>query len=193
MRAAYTGAKIPATPALRQKHRAAVFAILDAAERVILRDGYGGATLDNIATEAKLSKGGLMHYFRSKREIIDGVLDRLRDRLADERDSVPQNGNPADPARASLISILNLVRAGCPALTGLVAMLGENEIRARLANARARLFGEIGSDAPHPEKIAIAMLLLEGLWLDNSIGRSAFCQDVGSRVVNELTRLLESL
>ncbi len=193
MKTAYTGAKIPATPALRQKHHAAVCSILDAAERVILREGYSGATLDNIASEARLSKGGLMHYFRSKKEIIDGVLDRLRDRLADERKAVPQNGNPADPARASLISMLNPVRAGCPALTGLVAMLGENEIRARLANARAKMFGEIGSNVAEPEKIAIAMLLLEGLWLDNSIGRSAFCQDVGSRVVGELTRLLESL
>ncbi|MCD8141410.1 MAG: hypothetical protein LUE17_16880 [Planctomycetaceae bacterium] len=128
-----------------------------------------------------------MHYFRYKKEIIDGVLDRLRDRLAEERKAIPQNGDPADPARASLISFLNLVRAGCPALSGLVAMLGENEIRARLASARARLFDQIGSEVAQPEKVAVAMLLLEGLWLDNSIGRSAFCQDVGSRVVGELT------
>jgi len=63
-------------------------ALLDAAVAVIRRDGARALTLDAVAAEAGVSKGGVLYHFASKRALIDGLLARWLDdfdaRLADE-------------------------------------------------------------------------------------------------------------
>ncbi len=44
--------------------------IVQAAVQEFLERGYEGASMDNIARRASLSKGGLYHHFRSKDEIL---------------------------------------------------------------------------------------------------------------------------
>jgi len=51
--------------------------ILEAAERVILRNGVAKATLDEIAREASISKGGVLHHFPSKEAVLVAVLQGL--------------------------------------------------------------------------------------------------------------------
>jgi AcrR family transcriptional regulator len=65
--------------------------ILDGAERLLLKEGLDGFRLDAVAAEAGVSKGGLLHHFRSKQALIDGVLLRR----VDEFDAVlPEPGDP---------------------------------------------------------------------------------------------------
>lgn len=49
--------------------------ICEAAMRVANRDGLLAMTLDKVAKEAQVSKGGVMYHFRSKDELIRGVLE----------------------------------------------------------------------------------------------------------------------
>jgi AcrR family transcriptional regulator len=51
--------------------------ILDAAEHVALRDGAGHLTLDAVAVEAGLSKGGVLYNYPSKDALVRGMVDRL--------------------------------------------------------------------------------------------------------------------
>lgn len=51
-------------------------ALLDAAAKVIARDGLQRATLDAIQEEAGASAGALYHYFKSKDDIVAGIRDR---------------------------------------------------------------------------------------------------------------------
>lgn len=48
-------------------------AILQAAHTVITRDGPNRLTMDAIAQESGLSKGGVMHQFKTKREVIKAL------------------------------------------------------------------------------------------------------------------------
>lgn len=50
--------------------------ILDAAERIVQAKGVGGLTLAAAASEAGVSKGGLLYHFASKEALIAGMLDR---------------------------------------------------------------------------------------------------------------------
>lgn len=50
-------------------------AILDAARTVFARNGFTGAIMDAIASEAGIAKGTVYLYFRSKTEIYKAVLD----------------------------------------------------------------------------------------------------------------------
>ena len=52
--------------------------ILDAAMRVAGRDGILALTLDKVAREAGVSKGGLIHHFRTKHDLISALLERFR-------------------------------------------------------------------------------------------------------------------
>lgn len=63
--------------------------VLRAGARVISREGYGQATIRQVAGEAKMSLAGLYHYFSSKEELLfliqshtfETLLERLREKL----------------------------------------------------------------------------------------------------------------
>ena len=50
--------------------------ILDAAQEVFAEHGFRGATIDEIAARAKMSKPNLLYYFKNKRVLYRTVLDR---------------------------------------------------------------------------------------------------------------------
>ena len=50
--------------------------MLDAAEVVVFRQGIANLTLEAVAAEAKMSKGGLLHYFPTKDRLIEGLVNR---------------------------------------------------------------------------------------------------------------------
>ena len=52
-------------------------AILQAANKVVLRDGSNALTLDAVAKEAGVSKGGLLYHFPSKDALIMAMVDDL--------------------------------------------------------------------------------------------------------------------
>lgn len=52
--------------------------VLDAFERILIRSGERAATLDAVAAQAKVSKGGLLYHFGSKNALVQGLIERLR-------------------------------------------------------------------------------------------------------------------
>lgn len=58
--------------------------IIAAAERVFGRKGYGDGTVDDIITEAGISRGAFYHHFANKEEVFRGLLrDHVKDELAE--------------------------------------------------------------------------------------------------------------
>jgi AcrR family transcriptional regulator len=55
--------------------------ILDAAERLIRSRGAGQLSVDAVAAEAKVSKGGFFHHFASKDELLLAIVERLIERV----------------------------------------------------------------------------------------------------------------
>lgn len=51
-------------------------ALLDAAVAVVARQGIANLTLDAVAAEAGLSKGGLLHHFPSKDRLVEALVRR---------------------------------------------------------------------------------------------------------------------
>jgi AcrR family transcriptional regulator len=65
------------TPSLRGEKAAPSSrgSILEAAVRVAVRDGIVAMTLDAVAKEAGVSKGGLIYHFRTKDDLIAAMLE----------------------------------------------------------------------------------------------------------------------
>lgn len=76
--------------------------ILDAAESVFARNGFGGATMAAIAEAAGVPKANLHYYFRTKEQLYRAVLDRTLDLWLAETDPIVEDADPAE-ALASYI------------------------------------------------------------------------------------------
>src|SRR5690606_35351350 len=55
-------------------------ALLDAAGRVVASQGIANLTLESVAAEAGVSKGGLLHHFPSKDRLVEAMVQRSADR-----------------------------------------------------------------------------------------------------------------
>lgn len=56
-------------------------AVLDAAERLFVRKGYNSTTVDEIATEAGLTKGAIYFHFADKNNVLMALIDRAEQRV----------------------------------------------------------------------------------------------------------------
>ncbi|NUQ87837.1 MULTISPECIES: TetR/AcrR family transcriptional regulator [Glycomyces] len=52
--------------------------ILNALQRILVEEGASGVTLEKVAAEAGVSKGGLLYHFKSKSDLYDGLARRHR-------------------------------------------------------------------------------------------------------------------
>lgn len=50
--------------------------ILDAAQTLLLDQGYGGMSVDKVIAQAGITKGGFFHHFKSKNDLAQALLDR---------------------------------------------------------------------------------------------------------------------
>ncbi|CAI2932418.1 TetR/AcrR family transcriptional regulator [Aminobacter niigataensis] len=87
---------------LEQKER-----LFHAAVCVALENGFGKVTLDAVARQAGISKGGLLHHFSTKGDLIRAMLKHYADAAGDEslREAGGDGLNDVDPlAVAALVA-----------------------------------------------------------------------------------------
>jgi len=85
-------------------------AILDAALEVFSRQGFRGATLDQIAAEAGLSKPNLLYYFPSKEAIHVTLLTQLMTTWLDPLRDMDAGGEPVEELLAYMRRKLEMSR-----------------------------------------------------------------------------------
>lgn len=85
-------------------------AILDAALDVFSTHGYRGATLDQLAEAAGLSKPNLLYYFPSKEAVHRTLLERLLDTWLDPLRQMDPTGDPQAEIRAYMLRKLEMAR-----------------------------------------------------------------------------------
>ncbi len=74
--------------------------ILDAALEVFADCGFRGATIDQIAARAGMSKPNLLYYFRRKRDLYLAILERTLDMWLEPLSAIRADGDPAAEIRA---------------------------------------------------------------------------------------------
>ena len=53
--------------------------ILDVAERLFCTNGYDNTSTNDILAEIGIARGTLYYHFKSKEDILDGMIDRIID------------------------------------------------------------------------------------------------------------------
>ena len=84
--------------------------ILDAALEVFSRYGYRGATLDQIAAEAGLSKPNILYYFDGKEDIHVTLLSQLMETWLDPLVALHPEGDPVEEILAYVQRKLDMAR-----------------------------------------------------------------------------------
>ncbi len=85
-------------------------AILDAALQVFSAHGFRGATVDQIAAAAGLSKPNLLYYYPSKEAIHEALLARLLDTWLDPLRAMDPDGDPLEEILAYVRRKLEMSR-----------------------------------------------------------------------------------
>ncbi len=148
-----------------RKSAATRVAILAAAARLIRRDGVATLTLDAVAREANLSKGGLLYHFPSKDALVSAMIEELM-RREDESLAVASDALPGAWLRAYVRSGFASNAAFDELSAGLLAAVATNQallapVRAGFAAWQARAVG----DGVDPAIATIVRLAVDGLWL----------------------------
>jgi AcrR family transcriptional regulator len=155
--------------------------LLDAASAVIRRDGPKALTLDAVAAEANVSKGGLLYHFSSKRQLLDGLVDRWLTEFQDDIDAHEEGFLPgyikaSDGACAEDAGMLAALVADPETLTA---------VRERYAAWQDRVITEGGD----PVEATVARLAADGLWLADLLGLAPPQGELRERVLARLLAL----
>ncbi|MGH1422752.1 MAG: TetR/AcrR family transcriptional regulator [Hyphomonas sp.] len=78
--------------------------IIDAAEKLFVRDGFVGASLSAIVAEAGITKGALFHYFPNKEAVFKEVWSRLQERMTAEATQAAYDARDVDDPYAPFLA-----------------------------------------------------------------------------------------
>ena len=172
--------------------------ILDCAERIALRDGVARLTIDAVAAEAGLSKGGVLYNFPSKESLIRGMVARLIGQTeAEMARLVKDDAEPKGRMLRAWLGVSFPEHGTAPAHVNQVAAVLLTAILtdpALLEPAREHFrqtLERLEQDGVDPAVMHIVRLATDGLWLADCLGMPGPAPEVRRAVIErmyEMTR-----
>lgn len=170
-------------------------AVLDAAERVVIRDGAANLTLDAVAVEAGISKASVLYDYKTKRALIRKLIER---RVAQD-DAVTQDFVAAEGGQPNA-HIRGYLAAATRSFSEEERAVGFNLCAALAQDAalrkpvqqslRATIDG-IASSSTHPRGAALAFLATQGLILLDWFDLHSFSPEDRARLIADIGWLIE--
>jgi AcrR family transcriptional regulator len=176
---------------MRQSNRTK---ILDAAAEVVQRDGVTSVTLESVAAEAGLTKGGLMYHFRTR----DALLLALHQHLAEhwEASMVAAAGKKAEDAtveeRLAAYARANTQSATRADLLLLLEAATHPTYAMPWADVLARWTPPAAEAMDDPAALArfVARLAADGLWMYEALAHESLPPEIRRLVAEHITNTL---
>lgn len=164
--------------------------MLDAAEAVVVTQGAVRLTLDAVAKQAQVSKGGVMYHFPSKEALLQALVTRAIERSHAARAKF----QPTSPAPGEVLRAYVRASVGDPlgndrvsgALLSVVA--SDPKLMAPVREFFRKRLPTIAKDVPF-ERAALIHLATEGLWLMDLLRASPFTKAQRAKIVDVLGQL----
>ncbi|HVW52182.1 MAG TPA: TetR/AcrR family transcriptional regulator [Trinickia sp.] len=171
--------------------------ILRAAEKLILQHGVGAFTLEDVASSAGMSKGGVFYHFKTKDELIHHLLvfafdnfEAAVDRLARD-DSAPGAWLRAY-VRATFDTNATIQTESLASAALILAYFGrDSAVRELYETAHGRWSKRAGHDGVNRAVADVIRMAADGLWLAEALGVSGFDKARKRAFVEQLIALTE--
>lgn len=166
----------------------------------MLRQGVGNLTLDSVAAEAGMSKGGLLHHFPTKDRLIEAMVERAAENWKGcYRSAYEQTPpGPGRMARALLHHCLSDAECWTEELrsssSAVFAALAQNQALIEpMRSAYSELHQRIAEDGLPPGVGEAVAAAIDGMWLDWVLGFVPIDQARVARVRGVLESLLANV
>jgi AcrR family transcriptional regulator len=167
--------------------------LLSAAEKVVARDGVTNLTLEAVAREAGVSKGGLLYHFPSKSALIVAIVERLATHCeANQAKALEAEGAAPGAFTRSYVRarMEGFDPEEVPLHTALLAAAGEDPhylqpFRLRAVEWQRR----IENDGIDPVTANIVRLAIHGLCLGEMFGMPVAEGEMKERVLERLIEM----
>lgn len=148
--------------------------LLDAAWRVLTRHGSQALSLDAVAREAAVSKGGLLHHFPTRASLIDALYDRWNDEFESEVTArAVLDDRPGGWARAYLdaTTAAGVQPRDSTAEVGfLAALIADPERLQRFRQRYEHWQNRLVQDRIDPAAATLIRMAADGMWLAELLG-----------------------
>ena len=149
--------------------------ILDAANKIIQREGVAHLTIEAVAKEAGMSKGGVLYHFPSKDVLVEGMIafyiDGFTNDLGKVLDSDTIERGRWSRAYIRASSSTEEMPGEANTITGLIAAIATNP---QLLNPLREQYDEWQKQAENdglpPTTATVLRLAVDGLWLADMLG-----------------------
>jgi AcrR family transcriptional regulator len=174
-------------------------ALLDAAERLLIREGYAAVTSRRVAAEAELKPQLVHYYFRTMEDLFLAVFRRRADQATVRHEEALASPQPlramwafsSEPAGNTFTVELAALANHRKAIRTELARYGE-AFRARQLEALTQVMAARGIDPEEMPPVVLLMLmtsLSQGLSMEDGIGMSLGHDETRALVERWLTRL----
>ena len=169
--------------------------ILDAAERVVARDGARRLTIDAVVKESGYSKGGVLYNFPSKLALIKGMVQRMVDSHTQRHEAAlaQAEAEGRSPLEAMARTLVNKEDRAIDRQVsmGLLAAAAEHpELVDPVREAMARMRGDLLAHSGDPVLAWIMMLAADGLHFSDILGLDILNDDERDAVEARLIALV---
>ncbi len=165
--------------------------IIRAAEALTRDTGAGNLSLEAVAAEAGVSKGGLLYHFPSKAKLFEAMIEdylaRWGDALAARENAETANG----VAKAYLEMSVGELSNKQPA-SGLLAALAENpDFLAPVKRSERQFLDRMKENASSPAAVLVMFLALHGLHAMKLLNTDIVTPAELEMTLSEIRRLLD--
>lgn len=170
--------------------------VLNAAERVVARDGAARLTLDAVAAEAGISKASVLYDYKSKQALVAALVDRsvAADNAFNARMTEQLDGAANATIRGRLVAAAEPFPDDfrAVALNLCAALAQDGELRSTIQRNQAGVIKAIADNSANPRGALLAYLALEGLKLLESLDYHTWPKAERNRILREINWLIDA-
>ncbi|SEP96819.1 transcriptional regulator, TetR family [Devosia sp. YR412] len=170
--------------------------VLDAAERVVARDGAARLTLDAVAVEAGISKASVLYDFKSKQALVAALVNRsvAADNAFNAQMTERLDGAPNATIRGRLLAAAKPFPDDfrAVALNLCAALAQDAALRQTIQRNQAEVIETIATSSANPRGAMLAYLALEGLKLLESLDYHRWPRAERDRIIREINWLIDA-
>lgn len=163
--------------------------IIDAAENVVIEIGARHLTLEAVAKQAGVSKGGVLYHFPNKEALLHAMLDRRFLRMEENRQARRadvQEGPGSELAAYVLSSLEQDDRKRKLGVSLLAAAAHDPRLLLPYRDEYRRRLEEFSKDEPSLKRAAVVMLAIDGLRSLELLSLAPFSRKERKEIVEEL-------